>query len=479
MLRQLHDAICARPDDDTAREALARAYDPLDAARGAFIRAQLARARLEARQDELGDDEQVRCDDLRRREAELLHQSAAGWLDPVGLVPAEVQWSRGLPENVSLSWERLWLVGRAALGALPVRHLHVLGPWRGGRRYLARQVQRLARWPALPGLESLTLTNGVLEPRALAALSCAPGLAELAALTLTGVRIGSAGAATLATTARLPRLRALTLQSCDIGPAGCEGLAASPQLAGLHALGLWANRAGDRGAVALASAAALGELRALTLSGNRVGPVGAVALLESTHLVELRRLDLSVNPLGDEGVARLGATRPPALDELELGDVGVGSSGLAALARSTLLGRLRVLRLPHNFFGAAGVRALTAVPHLERLEVLDLSSNSLEVEAMSALTSVAFAALRTLDLTCNRLGSEGVRALTRARGLAELRELDLTANSIGDEGAALLAGAAHLPRLRVVRVDHDTTISAAGLARLRARFGPGVTGATM
>ena len=57
------------------------------------------------------------------------------------------------------------------------------------------------------------------------------------------------------------------------------------------------------------------------------------------------------------------------------------------------------------------------------------------------------AGLEEIDLSCNQLGDEGIRALAASKQLGHCRSLSLGENQIGIGGIAALAAHAHLPNL--------------------------------
>src|SRR5207244_3858897 len=97
--------------------------------------------------------------------------------------------------------------------------------------------------------------------------------------------------------------------------------------------------------------------------------------------------------------------------------------------------------------GAEHTRILAAWPEATHLLYLDLSGN-LEFDAAAAknlFTSPSIRSLVHLDVSGNRLGVQGARALAAARDWDHLRSLNITATGVGEDGLrALLAS----PNLR-------------------------------
>ena len=98
-------------------------------------------------------------------------------------------------------------------------------------------------------------------------------------------------------------------------------------------------------------------------------------LLGSPHLSNLRKLNLNSNRISSVDAERIANCRDLSdLEELDLGNNAMGGRGVAFLARSPYLKRLRVLRIPSVRLTAAGMEALAApdrLPALERLEYWD------------------------------------------------------------------------------------------------------------
>lgn len=197
----------------------------------------------------------------------------------------------------------------------------------------------LARLPSLRrlGLYEMPLggSPGALERM----LEAQPALE---ALTLCDVGIGPAEVAALV---RLPStsLRHLDLSDNAIGLEGARALAGSAGLSGLRELWLWQCGIGGQELEALFRDPVWTQLEALSLSSNAVQ--GAMVDVLGACASSLRWLDLENNPLGDRGLAGLAMHRWPALEVLELCNVGAGQRGWEALASSLEARRLRILHL--------------------------------------------------------------------------------------------------------------------------------------
>src|SRR5262249_46627104 len=113
----------------------------------------------------------------------------------------------------------------------------------------------------------------------------APGLRAVAFNNAAGGVVGSRlDVARLAAWPHLARIETLTFLGCGLGPEGLRLLAAPPYVATLRRLVIRRDALFDEGAAVLAGASPLGNLRDLFLLNNHIGPPGARALAGSTRL---------------------------------------------------------------------------------------------------------------------------------------------------------------------------------------------------
>jgi uncharacterized protein (TIGR02996 family) len=266
-------------------------------------------------------------------------------------------------------------------------------------------------------------------------------------------------------------LTRLDLLGQRMGDRGAEILAGWPALARFRELSVAGNRLGDAGAVALAQSPWLGPLTGLYLSYNELGPDAIAALARCPRLEGLRQLTLARNPLGPAGAHALAAATFRGLSRLHVDHDGLGDEGLAALAGSRALGRLRSLQAASNGIGEAGAWALASSESLRALVELDLSDNRLGPEGAIALAGAPLGHLVRMELRYNRIGSIGAAALGGSCTLGALRELGLAANEIGASGATALLGSRTLEALTeldlsVNHVGEEDWAPAVGLPRL-------------
>jgi len=189
----------------------------------------------------------------------------------------------------------------------------------------------------------------------------------------------------------------------------------------LEVLELWYGTLGESGARALASQPS-GRLQELVLGSCDVeGPVADVLFASSQgieddkqnrnlRLVEgLDALTLSLCPLRDDGMLALSTLRLPRLRKLVLERCEFGDQGLSELR----------------------------VDHLPNLAELALIKNRISTRSATVLSEFCSMAhrLRTLQLSWNRLGDDGVSFLPSSK----LVSLDLRHCSITEKGCRVLA----------------------------------------
>jgi uncharacterized protein (TIGR02996 family) len=192
---ELERAICADPDDDVPRRALADRLRERGDPRGRFIELQLRVA--DARRSE--DVSAARWGAWWLEAEELRRRHGAAWMPPLPAFATDPQFARGFVEQVTAPAAALVERSAELVAAAPIRRLHVAdaGPIAG--RFFA-----------------------------------SPALARMIALDFTGDRLGDAGAIALAASPHLARVVWLDLSNNRIGAAGLDALLASPHLGALR-----------------------------------------------------------------------------------------------------------------------------------------------------------------------------------------------------------------------------------------------------
>lgn len=407
--------IRAYPDDDVPRlvfadwlEEQARTEPPLDAsrlaARAAFIRVQLALARLPADADAHTEPEvswagsREELEETRSRlqlaERGLLDVHEEEWAAAFRVLAAGPVFRRGFVEEVRVTAREYLRHAHELFAAGPIRHIHFTE--------LGGSLTALARCPYLSRLSAVSVYAqhaGELLARTLA--QC-PYLADLRVLNLARNRLTDEDVAVLAWSPGLGSLEDLNLAENDFGEGGARSLAAAVGLPRLARLDLRNNRLGPVGAEVLAESDRLAGLRWLRLAGNDLGVSRLHTLARAGGLLRVRVLDLAANGLTAKALELLLGGDPRADGgghELDLSHNEFGDDGAWVLAASRHAGRLAALRLVGCGLTDAGVRALATSPHLARLVALDLSRNPIsDAGCRELLDSPSFKRLRRLLL---------------------------------------------------------------------------------
>lgn len=295
--------VVEHPDDDAPRVAYAdwlqEQADPLRQARGEFIAAQVAIARVE----EHGDHRHA----LKKRARQLFREHRRLWLLDDHPIVQQFEYHRGFLERVTLDGDlrptsRFLAGARALFRAEPcIRHLRLQQIAYHGVVEPGLVVEML-RLPERPRLTTLVLERNELSVEQIRALTGLPGLVGPRRLLLSFNPLASAGVSTLVSSPFAANLEALVLIGCGVGEQGAIALAGSPHLGRLLYLGLGDDDISATGLSALAQSRTLRSLYALGLTYCNVDLPRLRALLMDGPLHrQLRRLELTGNPLDLEG----------------------------------------------------------------------------------------------------------------------------------------------------------------------------------
>jgi uncharacterized protein (TIGR02996 family) len=459
----LIQAILDDPDDNTIRlvyaDWLEEHGDAGDAARGEFIRVQIALTQI--------DEDDPRCLALYLREQELLEEHQQHWISelPEGMRKRPLAgpvFRRGFVSRVSVTFDAFLTRAEQLYATTPVEHVHISE---------MHHVADLAACPWLARLERLDLSQNPVTPEHLTILLQSPHLPPLTEVYLGGHQLGADGAERLTRSPRMATVRHLELEGRTdrwgrINTDGARALASSPHLGELRHLLIGGNGIGDAGAAALAESSAFPRLVELALNNSDLTADGVGALARSPHRRGLEALNLGLNGAyaDDDMMAALREGDWPCLVWLALHSDRVTNEGLTLLAAAALPA-LQSLNLKWNAFDAAGLRSLAASPLLARVRRLALSDNQIGDAGALALSRAAGCFRpRMLELQKTGLGDAGLTGLADSGLLDELRVLDLSENEIGDAGVIALAGR-RLPWLHGLAL-HKNRITAAGAAGL-------------
>ena len=186
-------------------------------------------------------------------------------------------------------------------------------------------------------------------------------------------------------------------------------------------------------------------LERLDLRGNFLGSNGATALSKGLATTKtLKVLNLAQNVIGAKGMEALAealardtdegmdAATTSSVEDLDLQHNGCGDDGCSALARHGL-GNLQRLLLGFNGIGASGARAIADALKKRHREEGEDANGDMDTGDDSQYIAKR---MRSLDLKCNVVGSEGAQALSDA--LDDVESLDLSNNGVR-EGAKWIA----------------------------------------
>jgi uncharacterized protein (TIGR02996 family) len=246
-------------------------------------------------------------------------------------------------------------------------------------------------------------------------------------------------------------------------PKGCFA-----PIAGLREVSIHASCVDHSEVSRLADAPLLSTLRVLNINRCGLGTEGFRRLIASPHLGNLTALRVPENTTGNGGVSALfDAVSLTAVEELDLSEADaygrygedpiIDSGGLEALATWPGMTRVRSLTLSGNYVGQEGLRALLRSPHTIGLKELVLRGSGLTGEAMQEFDDARpELQLDVLDLGENLLRDLGAMDLATAPCLRELKVLELDRCELPLSAARRLAKAKFLGSLRRLNVDSNS-----------------------
>ena len=181
-------------------------------------------------------------------------------------------------------------------------------------------------------------------------------------------------------------------------------------------------------------------------SRNRIGVSAGDAIARALAAnTTLTSLSLQGNGVGPQGCALVsgGLARNTILRSLDLAMNNIADDGVEALAPALERAALESLNLSNNMIGSRGIRGLAGVLRGGNLllQTLDLSGNEMRPRAAEALADalVFNSLLCTLHLDHNQLGPEGMICLAKGLACPSLTTLTLSSNACCDRGARAIA----------------------------------------
>ncbi len=468
-------AICATPDDDTARLVYADWLDEHgEAKRAAHIRAQIESHRLVTADTAANavaeylsgqyDDSLNRIDwsvidvDLPaqvaarkadRKRAFKLRAKAEGVPQVKGVIYENNE--RGFFDEVVVYNVDTFLKDAGAIfRAAPISRVNF-------QQLTAEQAEEFVAAGHLARLRAVEFYDGV-EADAIRAFGTHPDAAGVRLLEI-GSNPDEAASVVEALAAGkhwtgLEELALYDLENGDEEPEEGQmaALFARPQFRNLRKLNAWGSCSDDDAAKAIIKN--MPELRELDLSLNPLAN-GIRIFAGAKNLRHLRDLDLSTCDMeGDDPAPLIASPNLPNLTVLELGSNSLRGPSPKALAKPGRGPTLRVLELEDAEYSAAGVEALAKCPAARGLWSLSLQNTNFGDEhAERFARAAAFERLVYLNLSNNNITSRGAIALAAWPGAASLQWLDISHNTIREPGARALAASPHLAGLKYLRAD--------------------------
>jgi uncharacterized protein (TIGR02996 family) len=403
----LYRAICAEPDEDTPRLAFADLIEEEeDSLRADFIRAQIALARVPP-------DDPVAIATRHKNPGAVDGHAMAHTLPKT--LPAAYGWHafafrRGFPWKVGVHNSAAFDAAGEVFEVAPIRALDV-GP--RGRP----EVDIVAGWPHLSRLQRLEFSTAHFGPREAECLGSSPHATALTELAFEFDGITADGLAALVRSPLFDQLTALDLRSNAIPSALlAEAIGRVRRPDGLARLSLAASKITGRDGDDLFTLPVMRGLHHLNLSDNQfLGPKGAEALAKSGLLGSVRILEMADTHPGVSGIRQLAETGSLAgVRCLDLAESGLGPLGIETLVGSQALNSLRVLNLAGNRVRDRGAAALAASSSLAGLLELDLANAELtDAGARALAASPYFDGLLRLNLTAQTHGRQAIGPAAR------------------------------------------------------------------
>jgi uncharacterized protein (TIGR02996 family) len=449
------EAVIADPEDDTPRLVYADWLEERGDPRGRFIRVQCAL-------------ERTAPDDRRRSVLEdeaddLLAEYEAEWTAPLQGTANGWRFLRGFVEWVEADGTTFLEQAASWFAAFPlrgVRFQRITGLPRP-------KASALAANPLLGRLEALEFSGRHLDDRDFCQLVASPHLGRLTAVCLHGQEIEATGLSALLNSRWMPQLRRLDLSDCrSIGDRAARLLAAASQGSGLRTLNLAATNLTARGVADLFGSRCLTGLRELdvgaALTRDDVAPHVEV-IARSPVFRALSALGVGHRRLEPEQWRHLLAAGDRTLDRLVVCGCDLTDAAVTAIVAAPRIGGLTALNLASNRVGAEGLRALSESPALASLSELRLGDNKVQDTGAKALAASPYLTrLTTLDLSRNNIGGPGLLALVNSPNVKHVRNLDLSGNYVGMAAVRALADSPNLARLRTLRLSSNHAAGEAG-----------------
>ena len=406
--------VCANPEDDAPRRALAAHWRAAGDPRGEFVDVQLRLADL----PRWHPDRPA----LLERQQALLREHGDRWREALPRGGVAVRFHRGFVSGVEGSPEDLCAALPPLVAVAPVQKVELaVDEEEHGPNAAIPELACLSAWR---GIQKLGLSDGVLLPDSLRALLGSEALAGVRAIELGDAMCEEPSMQALAALPAPAALRVLDLQGHigGIGHAGLLTLLAAPWLPQLAELRLYGQELTDDSLLALAGSA----LRVRHLGLASVGYADNVFTAEALRKVcgspVLQRL---------ESISLVGTSVGEALPELFaacrglrsawIGRTGLDGDDLRLLVRGVSFDGFDELSLQSNPIGDLGARMLAMCHRLPR--VLVLAGCGIGPAGLRELAAPSVPSVDALDLRSNPLPPECWQELVAAGRLPKTTAL--------------------------------------------------------
>jgi Ran GTPase-activating protein (RanGAP) involved in mRNA processing and transport len=288
-----------------------------------------------------------------------------------------------------------------------------------------------------------------------------------------------------------PQLAVLKLGDNNLGDKGATIIASSCSKDGRHhqsltVLDLGFNGIGDQGITEISLHMIAGNhiLRNLYLSGNNFKQKGAMAIAGAIlHGCSLVRLHISANKLGPAGIKVLAgavaemdarrqhllqrrggiiisAIKPPAVEELHIGDISMKTKGLVCLSQMLISNSsLRVLNLSNNEIDDRDMAIISQALAQNKgipLTSVQLSFNKITCVGVECFMNSIWGSqtLKEVRLDNNKMQDRGAQLCSVVLGSVRLEVLDLSFNRVSTVGVkAMMKSLSENDSLRVLSLS--------------------------
>lgn len=307
-------------------------------------------------------------------------------------------------------------------------------------------VRELLRSKSLIHLNELIIIKNHIGPEAARELFASSLLKKLRSLDISHNNFGDEEIIALANQPDASQIVELRANRLEMTASGLHAILTSPHLRNIVNLALEFCQIGDAGLAELAVSPLLGRTKEWSFRGCGIGDAGVEALSQSPNLMSVTKLDLSANAIADSGaIALAGSQYVSSLKYLHLNMMsgpGVGPEGVRALSTSEKLCNLEEL-----FVDGRGYHYRIVA---ERTINSSIPNSAIEVARSPFLTR-----LKSLELSHQDFGDEGMIELANSPVLRNVTRLSVQGNYLTDAGAIALANSPYLKQVTELNLSHN------------------------